>query len=133
MLTRMGAIQLSRRTDSGRTFPSHLVCEKADGDMVGQPPKPGAGTAIIGEVSSVDDDASDNLFLDAPARFPAIVEDEPPKHLLCEAARGPNADRREKHLKLLTRLGSGRAADSHSGSIRQATCVLATQPRLPHR
>lgn len=45
--------------------------------------EPGTGTAIIGEVSSVNDDASDNLFLDAPARFPAIVEDEPPTHLLC--------------------------------------------------
>ena len=45
--------------------------------------EPGAGTAIIGEVSSVNDDASDNLFLDALARFPAIVEDEPPTHLLC--------------------------------------------------
>jgi len=45
--------------------------------------EPGTGTALIGEVSSVNDDASDNLFLDAPARFPAIVEDEPPKHLLC--------------------------------------------------
>ncbi len=45
--------------------------------------EPGTGTAIIGEVSSVNDDSSDNLFLDAPARFPAIVEDEAPKHLLC--------------------------------------------------
>ena len=45
--------------------------------------EPGTGTAIVGEVSSVNDDASDNLFLDAPARFPAIVEDEPPTHLLC--------------------------------------------------
>jgi D-lyxose ketol-isomerase len=31
----------------------------------------------------VNDDASDNLFLDALARFPAIVEDAPPTHLLC--------------------------------------------------
>ena len=45
--------------------------------------EPDTGTAIIGEVSSVNDDASDNLFLDAPARFPAIVEDEKPTHLLC--------------------------------------------------
>ena len=45
--------------------------------------EPGAGPAIVGEVSSVNDDASDNLFLDAPARFPAIVEDERPTHLLC--------------------------------------------------
>lgn len=45
--------------------------------------EPGSGVAVIGEVSSVNDDASDNLFLAAPARFPAIVEDEPAKHLLC--------------------------------------------------
>lgn len=45
--------------------------------------EPGSGVAIIGEVSSVNDDATDNLFLAAPGRFPAIVEDEPPKHLLC--------------------------------------------------
>ena len=45
--------------------------------------EPGLGTAIIGEVSTVSDDTNDNLFLDTPARFPAIVEDEPPKHLLC--------------------------------------------------
>lgn len=45
--------------------------------------EPGSGVAVIGEVSSVNDDASDNLFLAAPARFPAIVEDESAKHLLC--------------------------------------------------
>jgi len=45
--------------------------------------EPGSGVALIGEVSSVNDDASDNLFLAAPARFPAIVEDEPATHLLC--------------------------------------------------
>lgn len=44
---------------------------------------PGLRSAIVGEVSSVNDDTSDNLFLDAPARFPAIVEDAPPTHLLC--------------------------------------------------
>jgi D-lyxose ketol-isomerase len=45
--------------------------------------EPGFGTAIIGEVSTVNDDTNDNLFLNTPARFPAIVEDEPPRHLLC--------------------------------------------------
>jgi len=37
---------------------------------------------LIGEVSSVNDDANDNRFLDAP-RFPEIEEDEAPKYLLC--------------------------------------------------
>jgi len=45
--------------------------------------EPGSGVAIIGEVSSVNDDATDNHFLAAPGRFAAIVEDEPPQHLLC--------------------------------------------------
>jgi D-lyxose ketol-isomerase len=37
---------------------------------------------LIGEVSSVNDDANDNRFLDVP-RFPDIEEDEDPKYLLC--------------------------------------------------
>jgi len=40
-------------------------------------------TALIGEVSSVNNDSSDNYFLDPLPRFPAIVEDEPPLRLLC--------------------------------------------------
>ena len=43
----------------------------------------GSGTALVGEVSSVNDDATDNRFLDAPGRFPEIEEDEPPYRLLC--------------------------------------------------
>jgi D-lyxose ketol-isomerase len=43
----------------------------------------GSGAAVVGEVSSIHDDATDNRFLEAPARFPAIVEDEKPSHLLC--------------------------------------------------
>ncbi len=41
------------------------------------------GHALIGEVSSVNDDASDNFFLDPLPRFPEIVEDEAPVRLLC--------------------------------------------------
>ena len=43
----------------------------------------GHGAALVGEVSSVNDDAADNRFLDAPGRFPEINEDEPPYRLLC--------------------------------------------------
>jgi D-lyxose ketol-isomerase len=43
----------------------------------------GTGTCVIGEVSTVNDDANDNFFLDAPSRFPTIDEDEKPLHLLC--------------------------------------------------
>ena len=48
----------------------------------------GAGTALIGEVSSVNDDASDNRFYTPLSRFPAIEEDEAPAHLLCNEYPG---------------------------------------------
>jgi D-lyxose ketol-isomerase len=41
------------------------------------------GDGLIGEVSSVNDDATDNYFLDPLPRFPAIQEDETPLRLLC--------------------------------------------------
>ncbi len=43
----------------------------------------GKGTVVVGEVSAVNDDKTDNRFLDAPGRFPKIEEDAPPLHLLC--------------------------------------------------
>jgi D-lyxose ketol-isomerase len=43
----------------------------------------GYGTAMIGEVSCVNDDATDNRFHDPLPRFPAIEEDAAPNHLLC--------------------------------------------------
>lgn len=41
------------------------------------------GDCIIGEVSSVNDDETDNRFLDPIGRFPQIEEDEAPYRLLC--------------------------------------------------
>jgi D-lyxose ketol-isomerase len=41
------------------------------------------GPGLIGEVSSINDDASDNYFLEPLPRFPEIVEDEAPVRLLC--------------------------------------------------
>jgi len=41
------------------------------------------GAALIGEVSSVNDDVSDNFFLEPLPRFPEIIEDEPALRLLC--------------------------------------------------
>lgn len=41
------------------------------------------GDALIGEVSSINDDAEDNHFYLPLLRFPEIVEDEPPFRLLC--------------------------------------------------
>lgn len=43
----------------------------------------GTGTSIVGEVSKVNDDATDNFFLNPVGRFPKIEEDQPPVHLLC--------------------------------------------------
>ncbi|HTY01202.1 MAG TPA: D-lyxose/D-mannose family sugar isomerase [Bacteroidota bacterium] len=37
---------------------------------------------LTGEVSTVNDDASDNRFYEPVGRFPTIIEDEPPRHLL---------------------------------------------------
>ena len=40
------------------------------------------GRVLVGEVSLVNDDATDNHFHDKVGRFPTIDEDEPPVHLL---------------------------------------------------
>jgi len=45
--------------------------------------KKGAGTCMIGEVSSVNDDATDNRFFDPLPRYPGVEEDASPVHLLC--------------------------------------------------
>ncbi|MCL5104768.1 MAG: D-lyxose/D-mannose family sugar isomerase [Armatimonadetes bacterium] len=42
-----------------------------------------AGTLVCGEVSSVNDDSTDNLFAEPTSRFAEIDEDEPARHLLC--------------------------------------------------
>ena len=44
--------------------------------------KKGTGPVLLGEVSSVNDDTSDNCFLEKHPRFPSIIEDESPKYLL---------------------------------------------------
>jgi len=51
----------------------------------------GTGTSIVGEVSKVNDDATDNVFLKALGRFPDIEEDAPPMHLLCTEYEAPGA------------------------------------------
>jgi D-lyxose ketol-isomerase len=43
----------------------------------------GKGAVIVGEVSGVNDDDSDNRFLKPLKRFPQIVEDEAPLYYLC--------------------------------------------------
>jgi len=44
--------------------------------------EPGKGQVLVGEVSAVNDDKTDNRFLAPAGRFPAIEEDEVPLHLL---------------------------------------------------
>lgn len=46
-------------------------------------PKIGSGDAVIGEVSKVNDDHTDNYFIDPVARFADIDEDEKPYRILC--------------------------------------------------
>ena len=41
------------------------------------------GDLIAGEVSSINDDQTDNFFAEPVSRFADIVEDEKPIHLLC--------------------------------------------------
>ena len=42
----------------------------------------GAGKLLLGEVSKVNDDTTDNRFHEPIGRFPEIEEDEPPRYLL---------------------------------------------------
>lgn len=42
------------------------------------------GTLLVGEVSAVNDDDTDNRFLDAVGRFPTVEEDAEPLYLLCK-------------------------------------------------
>jgi len=51
----------------------------------------GFGKVLVGEVSKVNDDRTDNRFLEPTGRFPVIEEDEPPLYLLCNEY-GINAD-----------------------------------------
>ena len=43
----------------------------------------GKGTVLVGEVSAVNDDLTDNRFHTEQGRFPEIEEDVAPNHLLC--------------------------------------------------
>jgi len=54
--------------------------------------EPGSGTVLVGEVSQVNDDYTDNYFPEPVGRFAAIDEDEPPYRLLWnELTRQPPA------------------------------------------
>jgi len=60
------------------TLPQYLYHE-----FWGEPEEAG-DYVLVGEVSAVNDDTRDNYFFDQQVgRFPAIEEDDPPLHLLC--------------------------------------------------
>ena len=67
------------------------------GESVALPPlvyhtfygEPGGPTVLGGEVSRLNDDVSDNCFLDPLPRFPGIDEDALPRHLLCNEYPAP--------------------------------------------
>ena len=44
--------------------------------------EPGKGRVLVGEVSTVNDDSTDNHFIGGSPRFPTIMEDEDPIYLL---------------------------------------------------
>lgn len=50
--------------------------------------EPGKGKVLVEEVSSVNDDLTDNFFLENLPRFPGIIEDEIPRYLLCNELPG---------------------------------------------
>jgi len=63
--------------------------------------QPGKGKVLVEEVSSVNDDQTDNFFLENLPRFPAITEDDIPKYLLCTELPGTEKFEKlvQKYLK----------------------------------
>jgi D-lyxose ketol-isomerase len=74
-----------------KKLPAGAVIEVAAGCSVTLEPglfhrfwaKKGAGDLVVGEVSSVNDDKTDNIFFEAGSRFSKIDEDAPPAVPLC--------------------------------------------------
>jgi D-lyxose ketol-isomerase len=89
-LDRSGEISL--KTDGfTKKLPAGAVIEVAAGCSVTLEPglfhrflaKKDAGDLVVGEVSSVNDDKTDNIFHEAGSRFSKIEEDAPPTVPLC--------------------------------------------------
>ena len=72
-----------------RVLPAGSWIVLTPGESVSLPPRlyhsfhAEGGPAMIGEVSMVNDDETDNRFLEPLGRFPSIEEDAPPAFLLC--------------------------------------------------
>jgi hypothetical protein len=70
-LVEAGGVRVLKPGDSITLLPGLYHAFWAEGERV-----------LVGEVSSVNDDAADNRFYEAVGRFPAIEEDVPPTRLL---------------------------------------------------
>lgn len=74
-----------------RRVPAGTILRLRPGESITLPPglyhkfwgEPTTGTTLLGEVSKVNDDNTDNHFLEQVGRFPAIEEDVEPLYLLC--------------------------------------------------
>lgn len=74
-----------------RSFQPGDIITLRPGESVSLPQKlyhsfwgePGKGMVLVGEVSQVNDDNTDNVFYEKCGRFPEIEEDEPALYLLC--------------------------------------------------
>ncbi len=87
------------------TIPAGGTIKLHPGDSVTLPPRnyhsfwgeKGKGTVLVGEVSRVNDDRTDNRFYESVGRFSEIVEDEPPLHLLgCDYDKYYSPRRRQR-------------------------------------
>jgi hypothetical protein len=71
-----------------RAFPGEVV-DLSPGESITLPPRlyhefwAERASVLIGEVSAVNDDTTDNRFAEPVGRFPEIEEDEPILHYLC--------------------------------------------------
>ena len=73
-----------------RTVPARSRVILTPGESIALPPtiyhsfygEAGSGTVLVGEVSAVNDDQTDNYFAEPLPRFPEIEEDEEPRYLL---------------------------------------------------
>lgn len=74
-----------------KTVPAGTVLRLTPGESITLPPRQyhafwaekGFGKVLIGEVSMVNDDNTDNRFYETQGRFPTIEEDEAPLYYLC--------------------------------------------------
>ena len=72
-----------------RTVPARGRVELSPGESITLPPRLAhqfqavGGTVLAGEVSSLNDDETDNYFIEPVSRFPSVEEDAPPLYPLC--------------------------------------------------